>query len=89
MILIDEANQYDNQEWKRLSQAVLEQPHLPCVVAVADFQQLQPVVSGGLCQKMVTGWPRITLETVCRTSDPQQLLFLKRIRSGWYQERPS
>ena len=80
VILVDEASQYDNLEWKRFAQAVSEQPHLPYVVAVADFQQLQPVVSGGLCQEMLHRWPRIDLDTVYRTSDPDQLLFLNRIR---------
>ena len=59
LILVDEASQYDNKEWQRFAQSVAEQPHLPYVVAVADFQQLQPVVSGGLCQKMLSGWPRV------------------------------
>ena len=62
VILVDEASQYDNLEWKRFAQAVSEQPHLPYVVAVADFQQLQPVVSGGLCQEMLHSWPRIDLD---------------------------
>ena len=80
LILVDEASQYDNREWKRLAQSIAEQPHLPYVVAVADFQQLQPVVSGGLCQEMVSGWPEITLDTVYRSSDEQHLLFLTRVR---------
>ena len=80
LILVDEASQYDNREWKRLTQSIAEQPHSPYVLAVADFQQLQPVVSGGLCQKMLSDWPRVELDTVSRTSDPDQLLFLNRIR---------
>ena len=80
VILVDEASQYDNKEWVRFMQAVAEQPHLPYVVAVADFQQLQPVVSGGHCQTMLNGWPRIDLDTVYRTSDAAQLLFLNRVR---------
>ena len=80
LILVDEASQYDNKEWQRFAQSVAEQPHLPYVVAVADFQQLQPVVSGGLCRNMLSGWPRVELDTVYRTSDPDQLLFLNRIR---------
>ena len=80
VILVDEASQYDNREWTRFAQTVSEQPHLPYVVAVADFQQLQPVVSGGLCREMLHSWPRIDLDTVYRTSDPDQLLFLNRIR---------
>ena len=37
VILVDEASQYYNQEWKRFSQSIAEQPHLPYVVVVADF----------------------------------------------------
>ena len=80
VILVDESSHYDNQEWKRLAQAVSEQPHLPYLATVADFQQLQPNVSGGLREKIMAHWPRITLDTVCRNKDPQQLLFLNRIR---------
>ena len=43
VILIDEASQYDNREWQRFTQSLAEQPHLPYVMAVADFQQLPPV----------------------------------------------
>ena len=85
VILVDEASQYDNKEWKRFAQSVAEQPHLPYVVAVADFQQLQPVVWGGFCQEMLLDWPRIELDTVYRTSDEQHLLFQNRIR----QQQPS
>ena len=80
LILVDEASQYDNTEWMRLTQSIAEQPHLPYVVAVGDFQQLQPVVSGGLCQEMLKKWPHVELDTVYRTSDEAQLLFLNRIR---------
>ena len=69
-----------SKEWQRFAQSVAEQPHLPYVVAVADFQHLQPVVSGGLCQKMLYSWPRVDLDTVYRSSDPEHLLFLNRIR---------
>ena len=79
-ILVDEASQYDNREWKRFTQSIAEQPHLPYVVAVADFQQLQPVVAGGLCHHALKSWPCIQLDTVYRTSDEAQLLFLNRIR---------
>ena len=81
LILIDEASQYDNKEWLRFMQSVAEQPHLPYVVAVGDFQQLQPVVSGGACQTMLHGWPTFHLGTVYRTSDAQHLLFLNRVRA--------
>ena len=80
LILVDEASQYDNQEWKRFTQSIAEQPHSPYVVAVADFQQLQPVVAGGLCHHALKSWPCIQLDTVYRTSDEAQLLFLNRIR---------
>ena len=80
VILIDEASQYDDREWQRFTQSLAEQPHLPYVMAVADFQQLQPVSSGGLCQKMLASWPCIELDTICRTSDPRHLLFPNRIR---------
>ena len=80
VILCDEASQFEDTPWERLFGVVREQPHLPYTCVVADFQQLQPVVSGGLCQKMMSDWPRIELDTVYRTSDPDQLLFLNRIR---------
>ena len=53
LILVDEASQYDDRECMRFIQSVKEQPHAPYVVAVADAQQLQPVVIGGLCQKVL------------------------------------
>ena len=80
LILVDEASQYDNQEWIRFLQSVAEQPHLPFLVAVADFQQLQPVVAGGLCHHALKSWPCIHLDTVYRISDEAQLVFLNRIR---------
>ena len=85
LILVDEASQYDNREWKRFTQSVAEQPHSPFLVAVADFQQLQPVVAGGLCHHALKSWPCIQLDTVYRTSDEAQLLFLNRIR----EQQPS
>ena len=80
LILVDEASQYDNREWIRFMQTVAEQPHLPYVVAVADFRQLQPVGEGGACQQMREGWPMVQLDTVYRTSDAEHLLFLNRVR---------
>jgi hypothetical protein len=48
---------------------------------VADFQQLQPVTSGGLCHRHCKGMgDQVTLKTVYRTSDEEHLLFLNRIR---------
>ena len=69
----------------RFLQTLAEQPHLPHVVAVADFQQLQPVVSGGHCQKMVLNWPMVTLDTAYRSQDSEHLLFQNRIR----EQQPS
>ena len=80
LILCDEGSQYENQEWDRLYQVVKEQPHAPFVGIVADFQQLQPLVSGGHCQQFCNRMPHVDLETVYRTSDERQLLFLSRIR---------
>ena len=80
LILVDEASKNDNKERKLLAQSVAAQPHLPYVVAAADFKQLQRVVSGGLCQKMLSDWPCFALDTAYRTSDPEHLLFLNRIR---------
>ena len=50
VILCDEASQYEDKDWKRLFQSVKEQPHKPYTAVVADFQQLQPVTSGGACR---------------------------------------
>jgi hypothetical protein len=80
LILIDEGSQYDDREWQRLFTSILEQPHKPLVVGVADFQQLQPVVSGGLCKKTLEICERITLQTVYRSTDKEHLLFQNRIR---------
>ena len=80
LILCDEGSQYENQEWDRLFQVIKEQPHSPFVGIVADFQQLQPMVAGGHCQLFCNRMPYVELETVYRTSDERQLLFLSRIR---------
>ena len=53
LFLVDEASRYEDRDGLRFIQSVKEQPHLPYVMAIADFQQLQPVVSGGLCQKVL------------------------------------
>jgi hypothetical protein len=80
-ILIDECSQYEDEPWERLYKCVKEQPHFPLVMCVADFQQLQPVVCGGLCKEMCELMKSIELKTVYRSSDPEHLLFLNRIRS--------
>ena len=92
VLLCDEASQYEDVDWSRFFISVREQPHKPYTVVVADFQQLQPVSSGGLCRKHCTGinaegvkvangmGNKVTLKTVYRTSDEAHLLFLNRIR---------
>jgi len=84
LILVDEGNQYDDLEWKRFYQSVKEQPHKPMVVVVADFQQLQPVeaaTSQHLCQHFCERQETVKLDAVYRSSDPDHLTFLNRIRS--------
>ena len=80
LILSDEGSQYDNKEWERFFTSIREQPHLPYSVVVADFQQLQPVVSGGLCKEFCERMETVTLDTVYRTSDEEHLLFQNRVR---------
>jgi hypothetical protein len=80
VILCDEASQYEDDDWDRFFKSVKEQPHLPYVCVVADFQQLQPVCSGGSCQAFCGRMQSVELETVYRTSDPEHLLFQNRIR---------
>ena len=80
LILMDEASQYEDQEWSRFFTSVSEQPHKPFTVVVADFQQLSPVVSGGLCEAFCKRMQTVELKTVYRTTDESQLLFLNRIR---------
>ena len=80
LILADEGSQYDDREWTRFFQSIQEQPHSPFMVVVADFQQLQPVVSGGLCRQFCEKMDTVTLDTVYRSTDEDHLLFLNRIR---------
>jgi hypothetical protein len=80
LILVDEGSQYDDQEWERFFTCVKEQPHLPYTVVVADFQQLQPVVSGGKCKAFCERMVTVTLDTVYRSTDEEHLLFQNRIR---------
>ena len=40
LLLVDEASQYEDQEWRRFFTTVKEQPHMPFTAVVADFQQL-------------------------------------------------
>ena len=53
---------------------------MPFVAVVADFQQLQSVGAGGLCQAFCKKMQAVQLVTVYRTTDEDHLLFLNRIR---------
>ena len=55
VLFYDEASQYEDLDWSRFFQSVLEQPHKPYCAVVADSQQLQPVTSGDLCRFHCTG----------------------------------
>ena len=81
LILCDEASQYEDQEWTRLFSCIKEQPHMPFLVVAADFKQLTPVVSGGLCQRFTECMRTVQLKTVYRSTDNDHLVFLNRIRS--------
>ena len=70
----------EDTEWSRFFATVKEQPHSPYTVIVADFKQLQPVVSGGLCKSFCEQMESITMDTVYRSKDEVHLLFLNRIR---------
>ena len=61
---MDEASQYEDPEWHRFFTSVKEQPHLPFVCIVADFQQLQPVVCGGLCRQFCEKMQKVVLDGV-------------------------
>ncbi len=80
LILCDEASQYEDREWSRLFTSIKEQPHKPFTGLVADFQQLQPVVSGDLCRQFCEKMHTVRLDTAYRSKDEQHLLFLNRIR---------
>ena len=80
LILCDEGSQYENEEWERLFSVIREQPHRPFTGLVADFKQLQPVVSGGQCERFCQRMQTVELKTVYRTSDSEHLIFLNTIR---------
>ena len=84
LILMDEGSQYEDREWDRLFQCIREQPHSPYSVLVADFQQLQPVVSGGHCRAFAGAMRKVELKTVYRTADEEHLVFLNCIRTDCY-----
>jgi len=81
LILIDEASQYEDTEWNRFFVSLKEQPHSPFTVLVADFQQLQPVVCGGMCKAFCERMQTVKLKSVYRSSDESHLIFLNRISS--------
>lgn len=56
-------------------------PHLPYLVVVADFQQLQPIGAGTHCRNFCERVCHcVELDTVYRSTDPEHLLFQNRIR---------
>ena len=79
MTFCDEGSQYD-LEWQRLYQTVREQPHLPYVVVAADFQQLRPMSNGSICKQFCEAMESIELVTSYRSTCPEHLLFVNRIR---------
>ena len=80
MVFCDEGSQYDDLEWQRLFQTVKEQPHLPYVMVVADFQQLRPMSNGSMCMKFCERMETIELVTSYRSTCEEHLVFLNRIR---------
>ncbi len=78
--LTDEASQYNDKDWSRFFSSIKEQPHSPYNAVIADYQQLQPIGSGGLCRSFCDCMETVTLDTVYRTCDEQHLLFQNRIR---------
>jgi hypothetical protein len=80
LILADEGSQYSDEEWERLFSVIREQPHQPFTSVVADFKQLQPVVSGGSCERFCQQMQTVELKTVYRTADSEHLIFLNSIR---------
>lgn len=64
LILVDEGSQYDDSEWERFFTSIQEQQHSPFTTVVADSQQLQPVVSSGLCKALGGRMETVVLETV-------------------------
>lgn len=80
LILMDEGSQYADQEWDRFFRSVKEQPHMPFVVVVADFQQIQPIKpkdadpeEEALIKKFCKAMPTVVLDTVHSSSWPLRL----------------
>ena len=57
---------------------IQEQPHAPYTVLCADFQQLQPVGPGGLCEQFCRRMETVELDTIYRSTDAEHLLFQRR-----------
>ena len=78
LVLVDEGSQYADAEFGKFFKAMLEQPHMPYCMIVADFQQLRPVRLGEkvtddaedtLCMQVCKKVERVDLNTVYRTGD--------------------
>ena len=75
LILMDEGSQYADQEWDRLFRCIKEQPHMPFLVVVADFQQIQPIkpkdadpTEEAMIKKFCKKMPTVVLDTVIMAS---------------------
>jgi len=71
LILMDEGSQYADLEWDRLFRSIKEQPHMPFLGVVADFQQIQPIkpkdadpTEDSLIKKFCSIMPTVVLDTV-------------------------
>ena len=81
LILVDEGSQYDDKEWERFFTSIQEQPRSPFCAVDADFQQMQPVDSEVRCKAFCSLMETVVLETVYRSTDEEQLVFITRIRA--------
>ena len=75
LILCDEGSQWEDEVFDRFFLSVREQPHKPFCTIVADFQQLQAVVSGGNCRRACLCMDKVELKTIYRSTDEQHLAF--------------
>ena len=80
LILCDVASQYGDREWSRFFSCIKEQPRPPFVVVVADFQQLQPVVVGGLCKTFCDKLQKCPQDTLDRSRDEDHMFVRNRVR---------